>query len=539
MAASPLSLLLLLPLSAKAQPGSPSAPQPAAVSSAAVTLGGLPVMVLRARPLSLSADERAQRVSERLRKISRDPLADADRISVAEGDGASDIALDDFVIMSVTDRDARASGLTRQELAQEYAGVIRQAVLTYRGDYSFRALLSGSLYALLLTAGFLAALRLLGHFYNSYLPRLNAWAQGSVKSITIQNIELVNAGYITGLLNGFMKAARLLATLLLLYFYVPVLLSFFPWTRSFTPVLFGYLLDPVASLFWSFVGYVPNLIFVAVTVIVVHYLLSLLRALAEEVHCGHVTFNGFYADWSRPTFQIIRFLVWAFTLVLVFPYLPGSHSPAFKGVSVFLGVLFSLGSTSAIANVVAGIMLTYMRPFKPGDRVKIAETVGDITERSLLVTRIKTIKNINVTVPNSLVLGSHIVNYSSLSEKEGIILNTTVTIGYDAPWVRVHELLLGAAAATAGILKEPKPFILQTALNDYNVSYELNAYTGTPAAMARIYSDLHANIQDQFNAAGVEIMSPAYMGLRDANAPARPGPAKPAAAAAFKVNIGR
>jgi small-conductance mechanosensitive channel len=225
--------------------------------------------------------------------------------------------------------------------------------------------------------------------------------------------------------------------------------------------------------------------------------------------------------------------------VVIFPYLPGSHSPAFKGVSVFLGVLFSLGSTSAVANIVAGIMLTYMRPFKAGDRVKIAETVGDIAERSLLVTRIRTIKNINVTVPNSLVLASHIVNYSSLSEKEGIILSTTVTIGYEAPWARVHELLLAAAAATAELLKEPAPFVLQTALNDYHVSYELNAYTENPAAMARIYSLLHANIQDQFNAAGVEIMSPAYAGLRDANAPAMPGAAKTQQAPSFKINISR
>lgn len=245
-----------------------------------------------------------------------------------------------------------------------------------------------------------------------------------------------------------------------------------------------------------------------------HYVIRFSRFLFNEVERQNITLPGFYPDWALPSFKIVRFLIIAFAVVMAFPYLPGSDSPAFKGVSVFLGVLFSLGSSSAVANVVAGVILTYMRAFCVGDRVKIADTMGDVIEKNLLVTRIRTAKNVDVTVPNAMVLGSHIINYSSSAQ---LILNTTVTIGYDVPWRQVHELLLAAARSTERIMAEPKPFVLQTALNDFYVSYELNAYTDAPSAMATIYSELHARIQDSFNEAGVEIMSPHYSTLRDGN----------------------
>ena len=225
----------------------------------------------------------------------------------------------------------------------------------------------------------------------------------------------------------------------------------------------------------------------------------------------------FYEDCSRPTYKIVRFLIIAFAAIFVFPYLPGSSSPVFQGISVFIGVLFSLGSTSAIGNIVAGTVITYMRPFKIGDRVKIADTVGDVVEKTLLVTRIRTIKNVDVTVPNAMVLGSHIINFSSSANDRGLILHTGVTIGYDVPWAEVHKLLIAAAEATDNVMKEPKPFVYQTSLDDSYVSYELNAYTDKPNIMARIYSELHQNIQDKFNEAQVEILSPRYSSIRDGN----------------------
>lgn len=532
-----LKIILFILLFCSAGLRAHAAPAAPETSTAAVTLDGKAVLILNGRELSLTAQERAQRVSNRLLRLSRDPLSDTDKIAVSEGDASSDIISGEMVLMSVTDKDARHTGMSRQALAAKQAELLRQAAASYRRDYNLKSILLGALMALLSAIAFFFLLKLIASFYEKVEPRITAWGQANIKSVKFQQMELLNAGRITGALENLLDASRILLTLLLLYFYLPILFSFFPWTRGFTPVLFGYILHPVASIFRSFIAYIPDMIFVAVTITVVHYLLKMLHAVAREVQREHIRLRGFYPDWARPTFQIIRFIAWAFTLVVIFPYLPGSSSPAFKGVSVFLGVLFSLGSSSAISNAVAGIMLTYMRPFKTGDRVKIGETVGDVAEKTLLVTRVTTIKNVIVTMPNALVLASHMINYSALSENEGMILNTSVTIGYDAPWPKVHELLIAAADDTGNLLKEPRPFVLQTALNDYNVSYELNAYTDDPRVMAVTYSNLHAAIQDKFNAAGIEIMSPAFAALRDGNAPAIPGAVKAPGAPSFRVAV--
>lgn len=245
--------------------------------------------------------------------------------------------------------------------------------------------------------------------------------------------------------------------------------------------------------------------------------MKFVKIIFNEIETGSIAFNGFYKEWAQPTFKLLRVVAYGIALVMIFPYLPGSSSPAFQGLSVFLGVLVSFSSGSAIANTISGIVMTYMRPFKIGDRVRIADTVGDVVEKTFLVTRIKTIKNVDITVPNAMVLGSHIINYSSSAQEEGLILNTTVTIGYDVPWKQVHELLKMAAAKTQLIDLDKSPFILQTSLDDFYVSYELNAFTKHANKMALIYSELHQNIQDSFNEAKVEIMSPHYGALRDGN----------------------
>ena len=238
---------------------------------------------------------------------------------------------------------------------------------------------------------------------------------------------------------------------------------------------------------------------------------------------GAISFSGFHQEWAAPTYKIVRFLVIVFAAIAIFPYIPGSQSEGFRGISVFLGLLISLGSAAAIGNVVAGVVLTYMRPFRVGDRVKIADTFGDVIEKTLLVTRVRTIKNVDITIPNALVLSSHIINFSSsVTNPQPLILHSSVTIGYDAPWRKVHELLIAAARATTHILATPEPFVLQTGLNDFYVTYEINAYTDQPNLMATIYAELHQNIQDTFNEAGVEIMSPHYTQLRDGNKTAIP-----------------
>ena len=252
------------------------------------------------------------------------------------------------------------------------------------------------------------------------------------------------------------------------------------------------------------------------------YGLHFVRLVAGEVERGRIRIPGFYTEWTQPTYKIVRFLIFAFTAVIIVPYLPGEESPAFKGVGVFLGVLVSLGSTSAVSNVVAGIILTYTRGFRVGDWVTIGDNTGEVTQQALLATHIKTPKNVEVTIPNSVVLSSHVQNFSMLAQTSGVILHTSVTIGYDAPWREIHDLLIDAALETKQVLREPAPFVLQNALDDSYVEYQINAYTRTPHEMLNIYSELHANIQDSFYEAGVEIMSPVFHALRDGNRTAIP-----------------
>jgi len=327
--------------------------------------------------------------------------------------------------------------------------------------------------------------------------------------------KLIDRTALNHVASFIVDSGSIIATLFLTYLYIPIVLSFFSWTQGWADKIFSMILEPLRWLWGGITNIVPDLFFIAAIIVFARYLLKVIRFFFLAIEAGRLQFSGFHQDWARPTYQIARIFVILLAVVMCFPYVPGSHSPAFQGISVFLGVLVSLGSTSAISNTIAGVVMTYMRPFKVGDRVKIVDTVGDVVEKSLLVTRVRTIKNVDVTIPNSLILGTHIINYSAMANDLGLILNTTVTIGYDTPWPQIHRALIEAAGTCAEILKEPKPFVLQTALNDYYVHYELNAYTRNANSMQQIYSELHTAIQISFQRAGIEIMSPAYTSLRD------------------------
>lgn len=228
--------------------------------------------------------------------------------------------------------------------------------------------------------------------------------------------------------------------------------------------------------------------------------------------------RGFYPDWAIPTYHIIRFLLYAFMIAMIYPYLPGSNSGVFQGISVFVGLIVSLGSSTVIGNIIAGLVITYMRPFKIGDRIKLNDTTGNVVEKTPLVTRIRTPKNEVVTIPNSFVMSSHTVNFSQSAREYGLIIHSEVSIGYDVPWRVVNKLLIEAALNTPGVVDDPRPFVLSTSLSDWYPVYQVNAYIKDADCLAEIYSDLHQNIQDRFNEAGVEIMSPHYMAVRDGNA---------------------
>ena len=457
---------------------------------------------------SLTAEERAARIGERLAKIAEDESIRTEAIRSDDGEVSTDVLAGDRLIMSVYDSDARPFGVTRQELAAACASKTRAAVEQYRQARAPKSIAHGIMLSGVATVVLLVALLLERLLFR----RLLAWLEArKARPVHFQKAEVLRLDQVKRFLVGVIRGLRIIIVLVLLYLYVYAILGFFPWTRPFSGEILRYLIVSLRTMEGGVVDYIPNLIFLVVLAFVTRYLLKFMRLFAEEVEKGNVTFSGFYPEWAKPTYKIARFLLIAFVAVVAFPYFPGSQSPAFKGISIFLGVLLSLGSSSTVSNVIAGLDMTYRRAYLKGDWIKIGDMIGQVTRMRLLVTHLKTFKNEEVVFPNALLLNSHVTNYSSLAREQGLILHTAVTIGYSTPWRQVHAFLLQAAERTRGLLRDPAPFILQTALDDFYVRYELNAYTDAPQEMLTIYSDLHQNIQDAFNEFEVQIMSPHYV----------------------------
>lgn len=467
---------------------------------------------------SFTPDERAASISAQLLKTAKVFSVQHDSLYIQENDHSSDIVFNDRVIMGVTDMDALWQNTNRKTLAQAYRQQFRNSIEKYQKDVSFINILKRIGLCILVILLQCLLIKGVNYFFRKMVDsRIKAKKDEWFTGIRIRTYEVLDSGKQVNILLFLSKITRYFVNLLQLYITIPILFSIFPPTQRLAETLFGWVLTPISYILKSFVNYLPNLFMIIIIVIITRYVVRFARYITKEIECERLTIPGFYPDWAKATFNLLRLFLYAFMLVMIFPLLPSSDTEIFKGVSVFIGVIFSLGSSSIIANIVAGMVITYMRPFKKGDRIKIGDLTGDVVEKSPFVTRIKTHKNEIITVPNSSILSSSVVNYSSSASENGLILHTTVTIGYDAPWREVHTVLIKAAQKTAHLLNEPQPFVLQTALNDFYVSYELCAYTKDAELQTAIYSELHQNIQDCFNEAGIEIMSPHYRAVRDGN----------------------
>lgn len=466
---------------------------------------------------SFSAKERAEAISGRIKILSADYNFSADSLKIVAAETTVDIVDGETIIMSVSENDALWNNTTMDNLAAGYKNIIGEAIMHYKDETSFITLAKeiGLAILVLLVLGFI--IKYTGRLFKWTAKKIQEQEGKRIKGINIKNYNLFDVHRQIRVLLTVNTLIKWIVTLIIIYIALPILFGIFPWTQNFAETLFSYILTPLKRIVFGFWSYLPNLITILVIIFVFRYVLKFANFLKNEIEEGNLTINGFYRDWANPTYQIVRVLIIAFMIVVIFPYLPGSDSAVFKGVSVFLGFLFTFGSMGSLSNVIAGLVLTYMRLFKINDRVKIGEVVGDVIEKSLLVTRVRTIKNEIISIPNSTVMSSHTINYSSDTVDKGLILHTTITIGYDVPWKDIHQALLTAAGRTAMLQKEPKPFVLQTSLDDFYVSYQINAFTKEANKQATIYSQLHQNIQDCCNEMGIEILSPHYRAARDGN----------------------
>jgi small-conductance mechanosensitive channel len=457
---------------------------------------------------SFTAADRARAVESRIRALYHDLMFAPDSLRTAVNETSTDIVFRGRIIMTVNELEALWYGVSHQELALSHRDLISDEITRHRVENSMRNWLMRMAAAL----GIVGAIIIFMFLVNRVSVKLRQLILNLGKADpTSPRVGKAMRGLVV-----LLPAVKWTLDILFIFFMLPLLLAEFPMTAGMAEVMRAWILEPVQLFYNEFIAYLPNLFVVLLIATATYLVTRFLGYLANEVEKGVITISGFYPEWARPTFSLVRVLLFAFSFVMIFPYLPGSESPIFRGVSVFLGLLFSIGSSSAISNAVAGLLLTYMRPFRVGDRIKVGEILGYVTERSLLVTRVKTIKNEDVTIPNSAMLTGPTTNYSSAAAAAGILVNTSVSIGYAVPWQKVNELLIEAARSTRHLVVEDErmPFVLQTRLDDFYVSYQINAFTHRAFELEKVYSDLHANIQSKFSEAGVEILSPHYRVLR-------------------------
>jgi small-conductance mechanosensitive channel len=509
-----LSVLWLLLIAgagpARAQETAPVAVE-ADIVTAPVAVDG--VELFRVRGLSSYPPEtRAGVIRERIETVAADRSRSIDSIRAVDDEQRTLILGGDLGIMTVTEADARLERVRPSELATTHLIRIRQAVISYRAARSAPALRRAGVNALvatLLLAISIFGLVLVGRRVERILTDR---VRSRIPSVEIKHFEVMNAERIWSALRRGVVAVRFAVLLAVALVYLGFVLAQFPWTRPLSRNLATLALAPLLVMGRGIVAHLPSLVFLTVLFLVVRVALKLVRLFFDSVGRGTVVLERFDAEWADPTYKIVRLATVAFALVVAYPYIPGSGTAAFQGVSLFIGIIFSLGSSAAISNIIAGYMMTYRRALKVGDRVKIGDTTGDVIDTRLQVTHLRSYKNEEIIIPNALLLAGEVLNYSSLSRTHGLILHTEVGIGYDTPWRQVEAMLLTAAGRTEGLLAEPPPFVLAKRLGDFAVTYEVNAYCNNAQQMARLYSALHRNILDVFNENGVQIMTPAYEG---------------------------
>lgn len=493
---------------------------------------GIPVIVEKDTLFTLfakrgghSPTNRASSIAEIVSRLGKQFSVQPDSVYLESTDISTELMYKNEVIASVTDQDALWENLNREQLAQKWRTAIVHELYKLQEEHGLMQFIKqGSLFAFVIIIQvflFWGTNRLL----RKIRSKISELQQTHLKPIMIQNYELFDTKRQVQLFLFLANIGRYVLMLLQLLISVPILFSIFPQTKDIALTLFSYLWNPTRDILKNILNYIPNLFTIIVIYFAIKYVTKGIKYLSSEVEHERLKIPGFYPDWAAPTFHIIRFLLYAFMIAMIYPYLPGSNSDIFKGVSVFVGIIISLGSSSAIGNIVSGLIITYMRPFRQGDYVELNNTIGIVIEKTPLVTRLRTPKNEIITIPNSSVMSSPTINYSESAREKGLILHTEVSIGYDIPWQDVHTAMITGAKRTPNVLQDPEPFVLQLRIEDWYPVYQINVYITNVNIKPRIQSDLNQNVMDALHEANIEILSPHYIAVRDGNSSTIP-PAK-------------
>ena len=470
-----------------------------------VQLGGVTVAEIRHGFKALTPAMRAELIQQRLQRLadSGEPI----RLRDEETEISSDLYYRDQLVISVFDQEAQGTGKTRVDLAREIQIRIEQTIAAYQKSRGREAMLTATIETGVTLAVALLALVLWGRLHRRIKLAILSRAETGMAVLEKKTFSMVRMDQLRMPLLSLLGGMHLLMWVAVIYTAVNLSLSYFPQTRALSDRLYQLVSEPLYGLGQSLVSAIPKLMVLTVIFLVVRWMLRSSRFFFERVADGRIELEGFFADWAAPTRRIANLIITIGGLMVAYPYIPGSESDAFKGISIFLGVLLSIGSSGIISNLMTGLSITYMRAFRVGDVVKIHDVLGTVVESSLLVTRLRTPKGLEITLPNSLVLSGQVINYSASGSP---LLTTTVTIGYDAPWRQVEAMLLMAASRTDGVKTDPAPVVIQAELGDFYVRYDLNVAVTDLMRQGRILSELHKHIQDIFNEYGVQIMSPNF-----------------------------
>ena len=480
--------------------------------TAPVTVDG--VTLFRVRGISsYPAERRAAEIANRIADVAGDRTIPVDSLTVQDTPTASIVVAKGQRLFGVLDADAELEGLTRQLVAQAYRDRVAEAITEFRRDREASTLWKDFYRAAIATVAVLLLVELDRRTLRRVRAAVASRYRSKVQDVRFRTLEIVRGEQLWNVGQHAVRVVAVLVALVAGYVYLNYVLVLFPWTRALGRSLTSILLQPLKTLATGFLAFIPDLVFLVILTLITRWALRLVRLFFARVASGETEVRGFEADWAKPTERIVRFALIAMALVIAYPYIPGSGSEAFKGIGVVVGLMFSLGSASVIGNLVAGLGIAFRRAFRVGDRIRIGDTIGEVTQVELLTTYLRSPKNEQIVIPNSLILNNEVVNYSALVRSgAGLIVHTNVGIGYETPWRQVEAMLIQAARRTPGIRAEPEPFVLQRSLGDFAVNYEINAYTDEPRRILGTYSDLHRNILDVFNEYGVQIMTPAYEG---------------------------
>jgi small-conductance mechanosensitive channel len=472
---------------------------------------------LYAKRGGLLPEVRAANISEAVLRLGKRFMVKPDSIYLESTDISTDIMYGHEVIASFTDQDALWENTTRDSLATVARILVYGKVRELQKRYGLEQFIKQC--ALFLAIFLLQTVLILltNRLYRKGVRKINRLQDSKLKSITFNNYELLDTQKQVHLFTFAASLIRYLLIIIQLIILVPLLFSIFPQTQELAHRLFSYIWNPLKSILNGAVDYIPNLFTIIIIWLVMRYLVKGIKYIAGEIATGKLKIGGFYPDWAQPSFQIIRFLLYVFMIAMIYPYLPGSDGQVFQGISVFVGIIISLGSTSVITNVMAGLVITYMRPFKIGDRIKLNDLSGNVLEKTPFVTRIKTIKNEIITIPNSFILTSHTINYSASARNHGLIIHTEISFGFDVPWEEIHRLLTEAAAMTEGVETDPPPFVHDLSFEDFYPIYQINAYIRDADRTAQIKSDMLKHIRELADIAGIELLSPHYITTRAGN----------------------